>query len=290
MNSNKASAVGSFPWKGSSSHSCLPPWQYWHIIQKHKTKHGECLQTIWRMIKTEVCTFQQWVRQRECCFLRRWGRAGEFNVWFVDTDFDNEEVCKVTIVCFQQMCLSEVYMASYRMVSKTLSRYNCLRAFACCCSSVNHKVLIVSKSRVCLVFPSPTWRHIKVNTPFFNITFFLFFFFNYRHLPASIQQKPLFLLLYPLLSFSLITQNWKYTANPCLQMWRFPFCQQAGYHLKNLTGRAHLPSALSWQRGTRRNDQVSQILNMKDETCLASEAQCCLVCGPTVGLENTVIC
>lgn len=177
MNSNKASAVGSFPWKGSSSHSCLPPWQYWHIIQKHKTKHGECLQTIWRMIKTEACTFQQWVRQRECCFLRRWGRAGEFNVWFVDTDFDNEEVCKVTIVCFQQMCLSEVYMASYRMVSKTLSRYNCLRAFACCCSSVNHKVLIVSKSRVCLVFPSPTWRHIKVNTPFFNITFFPFFFF-----------------------------------------------------------------------------------------------------------------
>lgn len=169
------------------------------------------------------------------------------------------------------------------MVSKTLSRYNCLRAFACYCFSVNHKVLIVSKSRASGI-PSPTWRHSEVNTPFFKITFC--HFFNYRNLPASIQQKHLFLLLYPPLSFCWITQDW----NICLQMWHFPFRQQAGYHHKNITGRAHLPSALSWWCGTRRNDQVSQILNMKDGTCLASEAQCCFVCGPTVGLENAVVC
>lgn len=60
--------------------------------------------------------------------------------------------------------------------------------------------------------------------------------------------------------------------NSCLQMLLPLFCQQAGDHQNNITGRAHLPSALPWQRGTRRNDRVPQILNMKDGTCLASEA------------------
>lgn len=107
----------------------------------------------------------------------------------------------------------------------------------------------------CLIVVSVWSFHLNLlNTPFLSVSLFLVMGI-YHHLFSATLSSSLYT---PCYLFSSVTQNWKYTANSCLQMFLPLFCQQAGYHKNSIIGRAHLPSAPSWQCGMRRNDWVSQ--------------------------------